>query len=47
MKSKTKMENIAENLNWILRKSKGAYWAVGGVAAMGTLTALAGLWGKA
>ena len=43
---KSRGEKIAEDANWVLRKSKNAYWAVGGVAALGTLTALAGVWGK-
>eukprot|EP00940_MAST-03C_sp_MAST-3C-sp2_P002039 g2039.t1 len=44
---KSRGEKVLEDANWILRKSKGAYWAVGGVAALGTLTAVAGVWGRA
>ena len=39
-------ERALENINWVFRKSKGAYWVVAGVAGIGTLTALMGVWGK-
>ena len=39
-------ERALENVNWVFRKSKGAYWVVAGVAGLGTLSALMGVWGK-
>ena len=43
---KSRGEKIAEDANWLLRKSKNAYWAVAAVAGLGTLTGLAGVWGN-
>ena len=44
--NQTRGERALENMNWVFRKSKGAYWIVAGVAGVGTLTALMGVWGK-
>ena len=44
--NQSQSEKLLENANWIFRKSKGAYWVVAGVAGVGTLTSLMGVWGK-